>query len=184
MINVIVAPDQLWSFFIGESGLDKEMVLIAEDTTEKVGVYITIEKEGATLIVEKSDDEVYRTAIRSTDFELKYNEIINKYIYKLHELPVDVFDGNDDPDDDEIDRLYINYDNAICASCDLIQSLTGTDILGEMIDNKMSDIADKLLLKFMACVEEVLDVKDVFLPGIKEFAEGIDLEENTGDAGR
>lgn len=165
MVNVLVDPKDIWEFFINESGLDKKMVVIAEDPHNKVEVLLTIEDDGATLIVEKNGEEILADGVKSTNIEGVYESILDKYIYEI------------EPDEEDIDELYVNYDNAVCATCDLVQTYTGVDILGNMLENKQGDVIDSLILEIMEVIKKVVKVDGVFLPGIEDFAKGFEEDE-------
>lgn len=178
MVNIIIDPKNLWEYFINESGLDKKLVTIAEDTATKTEVLLTITSDGAMLIVEQDREEVCCATIRSHNFESKYKKILDRYI-----LTKDSGDekAKEEEEQDEIDLLYINYDNAMGATCDLIQAFTGVDILGDMLEDGQGCIVDEIMEGFMEVIKDVLEVEDIFLPGIEDFIRSSDDKNTDND---
>lgn len=168
MVNVIIPPKNLWEYFVNETGLDKKLVTIAENTSKKTEVLLTIGSDGALLIVEEDGDEVCWSTIRANNFEKRYEEILDRYILVKNDCPDKT---KEEEEQDAIDELYINYDNAMGATCDLIQAFTGVDILGDMLEDGQGCVVDEIMEGFMRVIEKVLEVKDIFLPGIEDFVE-------------
>ena len=157
-VHIHIPADAVWGFFQeSRKRLNKEMVLIAENTDTEYAVYLTEENDLPVLAVAKGDEktEYKEHCVSEDDCTMVAKKFYTRYLFPVM-ITDDKYIPEDVPDNGEDDETWMDMEDAMYERNDEL-SLAMADFLAIALQEGDNDGTNILEAYGYEVVDEILD---------------------------
>ena len=157
-VHIHIPADAVWGFFQeSRKRLNKEMVLIAENTDTEYAVYLTEENDLPVLAVAKGDEktEYKEHCVSEDDCTTVAKKFYTRYLFPVM-ITDDKYIPEDVPDNGEDDETWMDMEDAMYERNDEL-SLAMADFLAIALQEGDNDGTNILEAYGYEVVDEILD---------------------------